>query len=38
MKLTRVFAADKAQALNAGKEVFPGHRVTVVLIEGEPGT
>ena len=33
-----VFAADKAQALEAGKELFPGHRVTVVLKEGEPGT
>jgi len=33
-----VFAADKAEALEAGKELFPGHRVTVVLKEGEPGT
>ena len=33
-----VFAADKAQVLEAGKELFPGHRVTVVLKEGEPGT
>jgi hypothetical protein len=33
-----VFAADKAEALNAGKELLPGHRVTVVLKEGEPGT
>ena len=32
-----VFAADKAKALEAGKELFPGHRVTVVLKEGEPG-
>ena len=23
-----VFAADKAEALEAGKELFPGHRVT----------
>ncbi|MFT5338704.1 MAG: hypothetical protein ACI9IO_000435 [Cyanobium sp.] len=38
MKLTRVFAADKAQALEAGKELLPGHRVTVVLKEGESGT
>jgi hypothetical protein len=33
-----VFAADKAEALEAGKELFPGHRVTVVLKEGETGT
>ena len=33
-----VFAADKAEALEAGNELFPGHRVTVVLKEGEPGT
>ena len=33
-----VFAAGKAEALEAGKELFPGHRVTVVLKEGEPGT
>ena len=33
-----VFAADKAEALEAGKELFPGHRVTVVLKEGESGT
>ena len=33
-----VFAADKAEALEACKELFPGHRVTVVLKEGEPGT
>ena len=33
-----VFAADKAEALGAGKELFPGHRVTVVLKEGEPGS
>ena len=33
-----LFAADKAEALEAGKELFPGHRVTVVLKEGEPGT
>ena len=33
-----VFAADKAEALKAAKELFPGHRVTVVLKEGELGT
>ena len=33
-----VFAAGKAEALEAGKELIPGHRVTVVLKEGEPGT
>ena len=33
-----LFAADKAEALKAAKELFPGHRVTVVLKEGEPGT
>ena len=33
-----VFAADKAEALEACKELFPGHRVTVVLKEGESGT
>ena len=33
-----VFAADKAEALEAGKELFPGHQVTVVLKDGEPGT
>jgi hypothetical protein len=33
-----VFAADKQEAMKAGKELFPGHRVTVVLKEGEPGT
>jgi len=31
-----VFDADKAEALNTAKELFPGHRVTVVLKEGEP--
>jgi hypothetical protein len=36
--VTPVFAADKAEALKAAKELFPGHRVTVVLKEGEPGT
>ena len=30
--------ADKAESLKAAKELFPGHRVTVVLKEGEPGT
>ena len=33
-----VFATDKAEALKTAKELFPGHRVTVVLKEGEPGT
>jgi hypothetical protein len=33
-----VFAADKAEALKVGKELFPGHRVTVVLKEGEQGS
>ena len=33
-----VFAADRHEALKAAKELFPGHRVTVVLKEGEPGT
>ena len=33
-----VFAADKAEAVKAAKELFPGHRVTVVLKEGEPGS
>ena len=36
--VTPVFAADKGEALKAAKELFPGHRVTVVLKEGEPGT
>ena len=36
--VTPVFAADKAEALKAAKELFPGHRVTVVLKEGEAGT
>jgi hypothetical protein len=36
--VTPVFAADKAEALKAAKELFPGHRVAVVLKEGEPGT
>jgi len=27
-----------AQALETGKELFLGYRVTVVLREGEPGT
>ncbi|CAK6692292.1 hypothetical protein OGCDGJMD_01203 [Cyanobium usitatum str. Tous] len=34
--VTPVFAADKAEALKAAKDLFPGHRVTVVLKEGEP--
>ena len=29
--VTPVFAADKQEAMKAGKELFPGHRVTVVL-------
>ena len=36
--VTPVFAADKHEAMKAGKELFPGHRVTVVLKEGEPGS
>lgn len=35
--VTPVFAADKAEALKAAKELFPGHRVTLVLKEGKPG-
>ena len=38
IRVMPVFAADKAEALKAAKELFPGHRVTVVLKEGEPGT
>jgi len=33
-----VFAADKAEALEAGKELFPAIGATVLLKEGEPGT
>ncbi|MCP9787459.1 hypothetical protein KBY99_00495 [Cyanobium sp. Maggiore-St4-Cus] len=33
-----VLAADKAEALKAAKELFPGHRVTLVIKEGDPGT
>ena len=33
-----VFAADKAEAMEAGKELLPGHRVKVVLKAGEPGS
>ena len=33
-----VFAADRHKALMAAKELFPGHRVTVVHKEGELGT
>jgi hypothetical protein len=29
---------DSTEALKAAKELIPGHRVTVVLKEGEPGT
>ena len=36
--VTPVFAADRAEAPKAAKELFPGRRVTVVLKEGEPGT
>ena len=36
--VTPVFAANKEEALRVGKELFPGHRVTVVLKDGEPGT
>ena len=36
--VTPVFAADKHEALKVGKELFPGHRVTVVLKQGEPGS
>lgn len=36
--VTPVFAADKAEALKAAIELFPGNRVMVVLKEGEPGT
>ena len=34
----QVFAANKAEALKAAKELFPGHRVTVLIKEGEPGS
>ena len=33
--VTPVFAPDKHEALKAAKEQFPGHRVTLVLSEGE---
>jgi hypothetical protein len=36
--LMPAFVADKAEALRAAKELYPGHRVTVILKEGEPGT
>ena len=36
--VTPIFAADKEEALRVGKELFPGHRVTVVPKEGGPGT
>ena len=36
--VTPVFAADKHEALKVAKELFPGHRVMVVLKECEPGT
>ena len=36
--VTPLFAADKAEALKAAKELFQGHRVTVALKECEPGT
>ena len=38
IRVMSVFAADKHEALKAAKELFPGHRVTVVLKDGEPGT
>jgi hypothetical protein len=31
ISMVPVFSADKHEALNAAKELFPGHRVTVVL-------
>lgn len=34
--VTPVLAADKHEALKAAKELFPGHRVTVVLKDAEP--
>ena len=33
-----MFATDKHDALKAGKELLPVHRVTVVLKEGETGS
>ena len=36
--VTPLFSADKQEALKAGKELFPCHRVTVVVKEGEPGS
>ena len=36
--VTPDFAADKAEALQAAKELLPGCRVTVLLKEGEPGS
>ena len=36
--VTPLFAADRHEALEAAKELFPGQRVTVVLKQGEPGT
>ena len=35
--VTPVFAADKAEALKAAKVLFPGHRITAELKEGEAG-
>jgi hypothetical protein len=31
-------AATKEKALEAGRDLFPGSRITVVLKQGEPGT
>ena len=36
--VTPLFAADKAEALKAAKELFSGQRVTSVVKEDEPGT
>jgi hypothetical protein len=36
--VTLFFAAEKQVALQVGKELSPGHRVTSVLKEGEPDT
>jgi len=38
IRLMPVFAADQHEALKAGRKILPGHRVTLVLKEGEPGT
>lgn len=36
--VTPVFAANKQEALKTAKEMFPDHRVTAVLKDGEAGT